>query len=55
MYAALIVPALPVAMANMAVEKQRDRAHLNETWRLLQANDPPRLPIAPWVAICRSG
>lgn len=41
MYAALIVPAIPVALVSSAAETHRDHVRLSETWRLLQANDPP--------------
>jgi len=40
MYVALAVPALPVALASNAMDNHRDRKRQEETWRLLQANDP---------------
>lgn len=40
MYAALMVPALPVALASNAMDSHREYKRTEETWRLLQANDP---------------
>ncbi|SFR94721.1 hypothetical protein SAMN05216570_1038 [Dyella sp. OK004] len=40
MYAALIVPAVPIGLASNAIDNQRDRSRRADTWRRLQANDP---------------